>query len=397
MQGDFFIRLGESDASWLNRGGSGGSGYGDLAEAALRAQGERVVVVVPAGEILSLAVELPAMPAAKLRRAVPYALEEQFATEVDELHFALGRRQADGMLPVLAVSRERMDGWQAVLAAHELKPHACVNEALLLPWREGELSLLLEPQGALLRGSAWQAYSLGYDQLEAMLELALDESGARQLHVYDARGETAEPPGWGGLPQDVTLHHQHVDNVLAFLAEGYDDGVINLLQGEYSRKEQLGKLWRPWRASAALLAAWLLLLGLSAVIDYSRLSGEEERLYQAIEQVYRDTFPEARNIVNPKVQMERKLAELQSGGGGGPFLNLLAASAPLIKAQPDSTLQNLRYRQGELELELELKDLPALDALKEQLQQGGLMVEIRNATSAEGKVESRLVLREGGA
>ena len=59
-------------------------------------------------------------------------------------------------------------------------------------------------------------------------------------------------------------------------------------------------------------------------------------------------------------------------------------------------LQNLRYRQGELELELELADLPTLDSLKASLQQRGLEVEIRNASSRDNRVEGRVAIREMG-
>jgi type II secretory pathway component PulL len=59
-------------------------------------------------------------------------------------------------------------------------------------------------------------------------------------------------------------------------------------------------------------------------------------------------------------------------------------------------LQNLRYRLGELELELELADLPALDALKASLTQQGLAVEIRNASSRDNRVEGRVAIREMG-
>jgi general secretion pathway protein L len=63
---------------------------------------------------------------------------------------------------------------------------------------------------------------------------------------------------------------------------------------------------------------------------------------------------------------------------------------------PGVQLQNLRYRQGEIELELELKDLPALDGLKASLQQQGLEVEIRNASSRDDRVEGRVAIRGMG-
>ncbi len=403
MQTTLYIRLGsepQEEVRWLSRSAQGPSAVrcGELKEAALRSQGEKVTVLLPAQPLLPLRATLPPLQGQKLRRAVPYALEEQLAEDVEGYHFALGKRQADGTLPLLAVSLEQMRQWQERFADAELKPHACYSEAQLLPWQMGEMTLLLEEGGALLRLSAFEGYSLPLEGIESLLELALHSApeGVTTLRIFDARGEAAVEPHWQGELAELEQHYEVISEALSLFCATHTAQAINLLQGEFSRKEQLGRLWRPWRASAALLASWLLLQGGEALIDYQTLAAEEERLYSAVEQVYRDTFPEAKNVVNPKVQMERKLAELQGGGGGGAFVTLLAASAPVLKATSGTELQNLRYRQGELELELQLADLPALDALKESLQQQGLGVEIRNASSRDDKVEGRLAIRGAG-
>ncbi len=403
MQTSVYIRLEggpQGKVQWLRRSEHGEAkvACGELREAVLRSQGERVVVLLPAQSLLPLYASLPPLQGQKLRRALPYAVEEQLAEEVEGYHFAIGKRQDDGRVALLAVNREQMATWQRRMAEVELRPHRALDEAQCLPWQAGEWSLLLESGGALLRLSAHEAYSLPLDGLQPLLETALQQAQELPdaLRVYDARGEEAESPVWQGGVGELTLHYEVISDPLALMVAGHDQAAINLLQGEFSRKEQLGKLWRPWRASAALLTAWLMLLGATSLWEYRHLAAEEQRLYAAVEQVYRDTFPEAKNVVNPKVQMERKLAELRGAGGGGAFVSLLAASGPLLKLTKGGELQNLRYRQGELELELQLADLPALDALKESLQQQGLDVEIRNASSRDNRVEGRLAIRRAG-
>jgi general secretion pathway protein L len=403
MQTTLYIRLGsrpQEQVRWSSRSAQGNAlvQQGDLKEAALRSQGGRIVVLLPASPLLTLRATLPPLQGQKLRRAVPYAVEEQLAEEVEAYHFALGKRLADGTLPLLAVNRQQMVAWGELFAEAEIRPHACYNEAQLLPWQPGEASLLLESEGALLRLSAHEAYSLPLAALETTLQLALSqgEGAVRALRIYDARGEGAAAPAWAGALGGLEQHYTVIDDPLPLLLSGHDHHAIDLLQGEFGRKEQLGRIWRPWRATAALLAGWLLLGAGEAIYDYQRLAGEETRLYQAVEQLYRDTFPEAKNVVNPKVQMERKLAELKMGGGGGAFVTLLGASGPVLSEAKGVRLQNLRYRQGELELELELADLPTLDSLKASLQQRGLEVEIRNASSRDNRVEGRVAIREMG-
>ncbi len=402
MQNIFVIHLGmtpEASVSWLDcsQNGDAKKASGDLREAALRSQGAKIVVLAPASPMMACVAELPPTPAARLRQALPYALEEQFAEDVERLHFAMGKRDSDGKLPVVALDRELMSRWQALFAANELRPHVMLNEALALPWNEGEWSLLLQEE-ALLRIDATLGYAIPSTQLAAWLGVALQAQATppSRVCVYDAReGEGGEV--WGeGLP-GIEIAYEKVDSPLSLLARSDPFSGINLLQGDFSRKEQLGRLWRPWQATAAMLGIWLLLQGGMAIGNYISLSARDAQLYAAIEQVYRDTFPEARNVVNPRVQMERELASMQGGGTGGAFANLLAASGPVLGESDGLELRNLRYRQDELELELELKDLASLERLREALQQQSLVVDVRGATTREDKVESRIALREKGA
>ena len=66
--------------------------YGDLKTAANHATGCRVVVFVSATNILLTQVELPAMNKQRLARAIPFSLEEHVASDVEQLHFAIGNR-----------------------------------------------------------------------------------------------------------------------------------------------------------------------------------------------------------------------------------------------------------------------------------------------------------------
>ncbi len=402
MQNTFYIRLGttpETSVNWLSHSeASTREASGELREAALRAQGARVVVLAPATPMLTCLASLPPTPASRMRQALPYALEDQFAEEVEQLHFSMGKRDSEGKLPVVALERQLMDRWQVLFAESELRPHVLLNEALTLPWTEGEWSLLLQDEEALLRTGAAQGYSIPMDQLAAWLSVAVqDQTGLpSQLRVYDSRA-TAEVSGWQEGIAGLEITCEKIDSPLSLLARSDLAGAINLLQGDYSRKEQLGRLWRPWRATAVLLGLWLLLQGGMAIGNYFSLSAREEQLYADIERVYRETFPEARNVVNPRVQMERQLAALQGGANGGAFVALMAVSGPVLSEVEGLELRNLRYRQDELELELELKDLASLDRLREALEQQSLAVDIRGATTRENKVESRIALREVGA
>ena len=109
------IRLGgdkESLASWIVVDGEGTRRSapltGSLAEAAQDAGDQPVIVLVPATDTSTLTVDLPAR-GARLRAALPYALEDHVADEIEDLHFAAGDRFPSGRLPVVVVARDHRD------------------------------------------------------------------------------------------------------------------------------------------------------------------------------------------------------------------------------------------------------------------------------------------------
>ncbi len=402
MATTIYIRLGDSpeqQVSWLARGDAATPSVRSepLAKVAEKAAGARLVLFAPATEMVTLSAEVPPLTGQRLRQALPYALEEQFAGEVELLHIAHGARSDDGTIAVVALAHEQMQHWQALFATMEFRPHQMLNEALALPWRDGEWSLLLEPQRALLRIAADTAQVFPPEQLLSLLALLWgqrEEGSTPVLRVYDARpNEMGFDPGI-----DATVEYEQVAEPLRLMIQGMESApAINLLQGEYSRKEQIGKLWRPWRLTAALAGAWLALQSVTAVWEYFTLSSRDAELYAAIEQVYRDTFPQAKNVVNPRLQMERKLDELRGGGSGTAFIHLMAGSGPVLANSKGVKVQSLRYKTGELEFELDVEGLPVLDQLKSTLQEKKLNVEVRSATAKGDRVESRIVIKEVGA
>lgn len=396
------LRLGEDDTvDWLLQrpGESPRLGRGGLADAAAQLQGGQLVVLVPAADVLLTSARIPGR-AQRVRQAVPYVLEEQLAEEVEGLHFALGRRDKEQRLPVAVVSRARLTDWLKRLEAAELRPQRMLSEAQALPWRPGQWSLLLGTEGALLRFGEAEAAHLDVELLPELLPRMLEaanEARPQRLAVYTCEG--AGEAGLGELPEGVEVQRQTCRQHLAVLAEGLGQSGadINLLQGEFSRQEQLGRLWRPWRAAVALFLVWVLIQAVEAIYDYRSLSAREVALSAQIEQLYLRTFPDARKVVDPRLQMSRRLEALRSGGEQGGLIPLLAQVGPVLSGQAGTELRSLRYREGALELELALKDLPSLDRLKQELSDGGLQVDIRSAASRGGSVESRLEIRGVGA
>src|SRR6185312_3594915 len=107
-------RTPDQAATWLvvdPRGAATGPPQsGPLSLAAPRTAGRRICVLVPGSDVLLAEPEVPTKAGTKLAQVVPYALEEQLAEDIDELHFAIGKRAAESSrTPVAVVARTLLD------------------------------------------------------------------------------------------------------------------------------------------------------------------------------------------------------------------------------------------------------------------------------------------------
>lgn len=403
----FFIRLphdASAPVSWLRTGETGAS-LGDVASGTLEQAaaelsglpGVTVVVLVPATEVVFTRAAVPGKSRARVLQALPYVLEDQLAEEVEQLHFAAGQRDAEGQLAAAVVARSRMDAWIARLSAAGVQPDFMVSEMQLLPYAAQAWCVLQASGVAVLRTDAQQGCATDVQNLGAVVQAALHEAGAarpERLRLIVMADETAAE---GAMVEGVeSLVEVHAGHPLLLLAKHFDpQTVINLLQGAYSKREQIGRLWRPWRVAAALLAFWLVFEVGVVVFEASRLARVQQQLATDIEQLYRASFPGARKVVNPRVQMQHQLDALRAsvGTSKSDFLGLLASASTGLRADPAIVLSGISYKERQLEIAVEVSDMQALDQLKQRLAQSQLAVEVQSVAAHAGKVEGRLHIR----
>lgn len=397
-QRTLYLRLTDTagPVEWLLLAGDGSRRLGcdELAQLPAETLGARLVVLLPITAVTLASATLPPVKRAQQRQAALFALEDQLIDDIGELHAALGERAADGTLPIAVVSRARLDAWLAPLAQHHLRPDVVTVDALLLPLAEGEWPVLWEDDGVCVRSGTMHSVGFAPEQWPLLWPRLLEEAGEQQpqrLRVFDARTVADEP-----LPLEEALPGGEVSVVAN--AGGLQwigttaTAPLNLLQGDYSRREQWGRMLRPWRAAAVLLLLWLVIQGGMALFELRTLRQQEAQLDAQMEELYRKSFPEARKVVDARLQMEQKLAALKSGDSG--FMKLAVGVAPALR---DRLVKGLRYQDGALDIDLALPDMAALDSVRAALTAKGLQVEIGNAAQQDGKVESRVTVRGGGA
>ena len=363
-----------------------------LHEVLALAEGKLIRLYAPAQDVRLLSAAVPARQASKAALAVPYALEDQFAEDVETLHFAIaGAVDARGEWPVAVVASQHMRDWLNPFTARGLVPEALIPETLALPWREdGRWTVLAEPGHITVRSGPTAGFGCLTEDLELFLGLAEGES-KQALRILISQGVDID---FTKLERDVELL-PGLSHPLEALARHYRAAQsINLLQGEFAMRRALAREWQAWKLPALLLASVFLLAVVGNGLSAWMLGKQAAKQRTANEERFRALFPSEQRIVNLSVQAEQQFTALQGGARGASLLTLIDAFAAGLKAAPTLQVEGMQYREGALFLSLSGTDLSALDQLKTHFSsgKGGAKLEVQSANSGDGGVQIRIKL-----
>lgn len=409
------IRLGrnaDQPVSWIavdDRGTRRGQpGNGSLADAATEILDRAVIVLVPACESLTFSIDLPAK-GSRMLAALPFALEDQVADDIEDLHFAPGKRHASGSLPVAVVAKRTLEDWLARMNEAGIQPARIVPENHGLARTPNTLSLIVADDEIIFNDGAEMAFVFpGMSPSEAVAATGIldaeDGGASRHLLVYcDAAVNERYEKDWALLRNDLSSVDVNLlpDGILSRLAVTVASGVgIDLLQGPYGPKTEVAEIIRPWKYAAILLLALGAVGILGKGADYYRLSVEQRVLQQQFTDEYRQLRPnDNREVIDP-VGTVNSLRRSVGAGTSAPqiFLPSLMHLAQALQQFDAAAVEAISYRAGVIDVRLNAPDIPTLDQIVRAVNASGrFSAKLQSADNVGDRVNSRIQIREAGS
>ncbi|MES1925494.1 Type II secretory pathway, component PulL [Salinisphaera sp. T31B1] len=388
-------------AAWLD--GDGTLVRATLAESADAAGEREAMVVIPGEQLLLTQVHLPPIRQARRRlQAAGFALEDQLAARVDSLHFALAARpEANGDTAAVVIDRLRLAELLADCRDAGLDVVQLIPDILALPVPAADAwQVLLESGRVITRTGARAGFAAERDLWPVMAGAA--EPPARivvQTGAEPARVEQLiDDAGFDPRPAIERIERSDDDALLTALLANIDTGqAINLRQGEFARASGMQTWWHPFKLTAGLAAAWLVLAIGARAVESWQLHQRIDALEAQSVAAFRDAFPNVQTINDLRVQAEQNIRSLRgtSGAGGGLF-SLLQATAEVTGQAGDVSVQSMQYRDGALYLSLRGDNVQSLEALRAGFaRQPGAALTVESADAAADGVQIRASVTHG--
>ena len=366
----------------------------DLNQLPREAKAAAIHVWTAPGDTLLTSATVPTRARAKILQALPYVLEELLLGEPEKQHFAY-RLQGDGPLAVAVTALVRMQAWLKALSDAGLRTTSMAPAVLALPRNDDSWTLAFVNGEAWLRTGAAAGFSCACAGdtpslaiLSAVREARDKQQAPKALYVFNAPADFDEKSWAKNLELPVLLDTQDFWALRSPAATA-----LNLLQGNMAPEGQSRQLIQALRPAAILMSIWLIGNLSFSIWEWWHLQNAHEAARKEMMSLFQRTFPEAKVVVNPAMQMERMLKDLRGGsgqGGADDFLPLLVNVAPVLQANPQTKLRGVTYADMGLTLELGMPDFQALDGIKNSFTARGVRVEVLSANSGAGGVVGRL-------
>ncbi|KZN44779.1 type II secretion system protein GspL [Pseudoalteromonas luteoviolacea] len=358
----------ESDSQIIASGELEHSGLiGELIE---KAASRSVALLLPASSVQLKQVELPTKWSRKLERALPFMLEEQVASDIDELFIAIGDPASINdkhFINIALCDLQWLTDWMGVLEDFDIEPSVIVPDALLLPNPEDNiLSAIQLQQQWLFKSAGWHISGVELDWVSDYLMLAPESELAHYSPAHNL-----------ATTKSLQAKEAEYELPLAIFANGLKDLPLNLRQGPFAAKKKQPQWWRDWKAG--VIAASIALMAFVSVksAQLVMLQNEADEYKSQAMTVYKQAFPN--KVVRPHLlrkQIQNELAAL-SGTEQSGFLELTNHFVAIYGQVSDFAPETFRYdrKRNELRVRAKAKGFQVFSQVKSILEQRGMTVQ----------------------
>lgn len=398
----------------------------------------QVTALVPTESVLITQVTLPSTQSRYIQKALPFAVEEQLAQDVENVHLVAESKVSGNEVNVCVVDIDLMQSWTDALKAVNLSADVMLPDICAVPLGKADWTVLLTEDRAIMRTGPLAGLAVELMNLPVLMPLLVDEySSDKKLPEGEDANATeavaaAVPEEASGkqalsieIMGEVGALDQNRDSVTQLeneLSRNYDLQIdiqvipdnwqlemvrglssmpqpVNLLQGDFRaegkrRKSASGEIWKPLAWVAGIF--FCVYAGTSLYKTSFYESQAEEFRSQTIAK-YKKLFPQDRRVRNVKKQMKAHLSKSGATSDAG-FLALLGQAGTSLQSsglKSSIIFQALKYdqRRDELTIDLHAKRSDQFERFKNALTQAGLSAEIGSVAEDKGVVKGRLRIK----
>ena len=340
------------------------------------------VVLLPSCRFFFKQLSYPKRFSSGMKNSIPYMIEDEVASEPDELEVSVLRIQGRSV-DIIAYDRSYLQQVKEELESCHIKAVKYVPDIFALPYRDGRITFAALGKDGLFRISATSGFSLEESLAQAYFA---SFTGNKSFICLSELPESVEGE----------REEQYAESIMEELARGAIQTRMSLegIESTQDRIFAVSGAFAPW-LKVAVAAGILLVAYVGALLcKYQEVNRENQLLKSEIVKVFKARFPQVTRVVNPIVQFRQLTNQSRPEPGRQGFIEslyqVISGFSPQVK------MLNFRYdgKGRVFFFKLSYQDVDVVDALRESLEDRNYVATVSELRMEGQKNSAVLTIKE---
>lgn len=340
------------------------------------------VVLLPSCRFFFKQLSYPKRFSSGMKNSIPYMIEDEVASEPDELEVSVLRIQGRSV-DIIAYDRSYLQQVKEELESCHIKAVKYVPDIFALPYRDGRITFAALGKDGLFRISATSGFSLEESLAQAYFA---SFTGNKSFICLSELPESVEGE----------REEQYAESIMEELARGAIQTRMSLegIESTQDRIFAVSGAFAPW-LKVAVAAGILMVAYVGALLcKYQEVNRENLLLKSEIVKVFKSRFPQVTRVVNPIVQFRQLTNQSRPEPGRQGFIEslyqVISGFSPQVK------MLNFRYdgKGRVFSFKLSYQDVDVVDALRESLEDRNYVATVSELRMEGQKNSAVLTIKE---
>jgi len=321
-------------------------------------------IAILSGELVSIMeVNIPIKSRAKAMKAIPFALEDQLADNIEDLHFELLNWLPGETSTVAVINDEQWQSYRQQLSDSQIELHRIIVDFDLLPLPENVAACIYED-------SESERVLLKFRKADIVQGIAIEKSElpywADEFDIENKTILSNNVENVYGMFTDESIASANISafsaNTIEDLCQSSTEAQFDLALFASNQSKQSSRKSRPWLIGAVcfLVLASFVNIGMD-VYEYLILKKKSQVLNDRIEQTFKTSFPHIDRIVDPQLQFQREIELLQGNAKGTDEFLFLLDKLISSFSRNAGEITEMFYRNSGLDVVFRMRNFQRVD------------------------------------
>ena len=369
---------------------------GNISEIDIGNKQNSVIVILPGEEIHHAVLTLPIKSEKKLTKAIPFAMEDRLADEIEKTHFAHKRLNND-LIQICAINASKLKAFLKTLKSNNIHASAITSDALCVPKIEKTITLLIDSSRIHINNGFDKVFTFESIDIINAVNIVNKDNNIRDIQIFINKEDESLLNKFDQLRE--SFRNVDVNILQNGPFQKYSQVIVNhnyidLLQGKYKDKKDIAQIFKPWRKTASLFLLFVSLLLINNLMSIYSLNKYERELSAKFLNQYKYFNPRADNVSDPL----RIISSIKNNNieitDESSFIEGLSFISDAIKNNNNASLSSINFQNNNFNIRLQTPNVSILDSIQRNIDRNrDYQAKILTTNQIDDAIESRIEIQ----